>query len=114
MTLLQELLTGDTREGNNYREHTRDTRVQLSSGAEIKSTPGSGPHCFPLHDQIYHSASPNILKVDINQDMDKLRFSVMRKATTKRLEIQSNQGCSIEARRRMKEMLRQVNLFALI
>jgi hypothetical protein len=53
---LRELLTGDTREANNYREHTQeyDSGMRFASvGAELKLPPGNDPHCFRIHVQIY-------------------------------------------------------------
>jgi hypothetical protein len=60
-TLLRgELLTGDTRETNNYTEHAREYNPAMafaSMGGEIKSPPGNGPYWFRVHGQIHHLVS---------------------------------------------------------
>jgi hypothetical protein len=57
LALVLQLLTGDSREENNYREHIWEYTsavVFVSMGVEIKSPPGNGPRCFRVHGQIYH------------------------------------------------------------
>ena len=49
LTPLRELLTRDTREAKNGREHMREYNSAMafvSMGAEIKSPPGNGPYCI--------------------------------------------------------------------
>jgi hypothetical protein len=55
--LLRELLTGDTREANNYTEHIQEYNSAMafsSLGAEIKSPPINNPYYFRIHGQNYH------------------------------------------------------------
>lgn len=60
-TLLQELLTQDTRAVNGCREHVEEYSCAVtfaSMGEEVKSPLGNGPDCFRMHDHIYHLVSP--------------------------------------------------------
>jgi hypothetical protein len=45
------MLTGDTREANNYREYNPEMALP-SIGVEIKLPPGNGPYCFRIHGKI--------------------------------------------------------------
>jgi hypothetical protein len=68
---LRELLTEDTREAKNCKEHIREYNLAVafaSMGAEIESPAGSGPYCFRIHGQIYNLVSP-IYPKQISQDM---------------------------------------------
>jgi hypothetical protein len=82
MALLREQLTGDTREANNYRKHTWEYNSAVafaSMGAEIKSPPGNGQHCFRIQGQIYHLVSPLYSTKQLSQDMDNFIFSILLK-----------------------------------
>jgi hypothetical protein len=55
MDLLQELLTGDTREANNYREHNREDNSVMefpSECPEIKFPHINGPCCLRICSQV--------------------------------------------------------------
>jgi hypothetical protein len=61
MALLWQLLTGNTREANNYSEHIQgcsSAMVFTKMGAEIKSPPGNGTCCLRKRGHIYHVVSP--------------------------------------------------------
>jgi len=80
-------------------------------GAEIKSSPGNGPHCFRLHGQIYHLVSLLYANEANNPGYGQSLYVFdSAEATTKLLLKQSNQRCMSEVQ--LDEMLRQVNPFA--
>jgi hypothetical protein len=59
--LLRQLLTGNTREANNYREPIREANsamVFASMVAEINLQSGNYPYCFRIQVYIYNLVSP--------------------------------------------------------
>jgi flagellar biosynthesis GTPase FlhF len=114
-TLLTELLMGNTPEANNYREYIREYNSAMafaSMGADIKSPPGNGPHCFRIHGQIYHLVSPLYPNESNKPGYGQLYIYDSTEATTIRLKNQSNQGCMANVMQQLDEMLRQVTPFA--
>ncbi|GBN15889.1 hypothetical protein AVEN_144698-1 [Araneus ventricosus] len=76
--------------------------------AQIKPPPGTGPHCYRIHGQIYHMVSP------LYSDHNKSRYGQLyvfdtSKATEKRME--RNEVCLPSVMERLDSMLRAINPF---
>jgi hypothetical protein len=80
-----------------------------SLGAEMKSLLGNGPYCSRIHGQICHLVSPPCPNEANKPGYGQLYIFDCAKATTERLENQSNRGRMAEVMQRLDEKLRQVN-----
>jgi hypothetical protein len=98
--LLRELLTGDTRQANNYRERLPDYNTAMafvSMEAGSKLSPGNGPQSFRIYGQIYNLVSPLYPSEEDKPGYGQLYIFDSAEVTTKHLENQSYQGCIAEA-----------------
>jgi hypothetical protein len=95
MALLCELLTGDTREVNNYRKHIGEYKAAMafaSMGAEIKSPNVNGSYCIQTHGQIYHFVSPMYPDEAFTTGYGQLRVLDSAEATINALKTNQTKG----------------------
>ncbi|XP_042905358.2 uncharacterized protein [Parasteatoda tepidariorum] len=111
--LLQKLLSDNSIEARNYRNHIREYNSALafaSFGAHIKPPPGNGPYCFRIHGQIYHMVSPLYSNDQNNAGYGQLYIFDSTEATNRRIE--NNTGCLRSVMEQLDGLLRQINPFA--
>nr|XP_042913564.1 uncharacterized protein LOC122273596 [Parasteatoda tepidariorum] len=111
--LLLKLLSDNSIEARNYRNHIREYNSALafaSFGARIKPPPGNGPYFFRIHGQIYHMVSPLYSNDQNNAGYGQLYIFDSTEATNRRIE--NNTGYLRSVMEQLDSLLRQINPFA--
>ncbi|GBN14258.1 hypothetical protein AVEN_174904-1 [Araneus ventricosus] len=111
--LLKALLTENSPDAKNYQQRIREYNSALafaSMGAQIKPPRGTGPYCYRLHGQVYHSVSPLYASDQHKESYGQLYIFDSSEATEKRLS--NNQNCLQHVFEKLDVMLREMNPFA--